>query len=277
MKNTLKIGDRLMNLTEPAIMGILNVTPDSFYKDSRFNPNGEDFLKKAAEMVSEGINIFDIGGFSTRPGGEEISTQEEINRVIPGIKKLRKYFPNIPISIDTFRAEVADSALDAGAEIINDISGGEFDNQMFDLVVHRNPAYIMMHLQGTLTTMHIQTTYSDFYPEVLNFLFKKANYLRSKGVRDIIIDPGFGFSKTISQNYEMLSNLSLFKNEHYPILIGMSRKSMIYKLLDIPPEETLISSSFLHGLGTLKGAKVIRVHDIKPLKEIYNLLKMIKY
>ena len=273
MKNTLKIGDRLMNLTKPAVMGILNVTPDSFYKDSRFNPNGEEFLEKAAEMAAEGVDIFDIGGFSTRPGGEEISTEEEINRVIPAIVKLKEYFPDIPVSIDTFRASVAEAALNAGAEIINDISGGDFDDNMFELVITRNPIYIMMHLQGNLTTMHTQNSYTDLYPEILNKLYKKANYLRNKGVKDIVLDPGFGFSKTIEQNYGLLANLELFKNEHFPLLIGMSRKSMIYKLLNITPEETLISSTFLHALGITKGAGIIRIHDVKPIKEALTLVK----
>jgi dihydropteroate synthase len=273
MKNTLKIGDRLMNLTKPAVMGILNITPDSFYKDSRFNPNGEEFLKKANEMAAEGVDIFDIGGFSTRPGGEDILPEEEINRVIPAIEKLKANFPHIPISIDTFRASVAVAALNAGAEIINDISGGDFDNEMFELVISRNPIYIIMHLQGNLKTMHNQNSYTELYPEILNKLYKKANYLRSNGVKDIVLDPGFGFSKTVEQNYALLSNLDVFENEHFPLLIGMSRKSMIYKLLNTSPEETLVNSTFLHALGIIKGARIIRTHDVKPIKEALTLIK----
>lgn len=275
MKNTLKIGDRLMDLTEPTIMGILNVTPDSFYKDSRYNPNREEFLQKATEMVIDGVDIFDVGGYSTRPGGQEISVQEEIRRITPAIQKLKLAFPHIPVSIDTFRAEVASAALDCGAEIINDISGGDFDKDMENLIISNKPVYILMHLNGSLHSMHTKVSYSDFYPEILNHLFKKANNLRSKGVNDIVIDPGFGFSKDISQNYAMLSNLELFNTEHYPMLIGMSRKSMIYKILNTTPENTLTPSSFLHGLGVLKGAKIIRVHDVRPIKEIIRISKLV--
>jgi dihydropteroate synthase len=275
MKNTLKIGDRLMNLTEPTIMGILNVTPDSFYKDSRYNPNREEFLQKATEMVTDGVDIFDVGGYSTRPGGQEISVQEEIRRITPAIQKLKLAFPHIPVSIDTFRAEVASAALDSGAEIVNDISGGDFDKDMENLIISKKPVYILMHLNGSLHSMHAKVSYSDFYPEILNHLFKKANTLRSKGVSDIVIDPGFGFSKDVNQNYAMLSNLELFNTEHYPILIGMSRKSMIYKILNTTPENTLTASSFLHGLGVLKGAKIIRVHDVRPIKEIIRISKLV--
>lgn len=271
MKNTIKIGTNLLELDKPIIMGILNVTPDSFYKDSRFNPNGEAFLKKAKEMIDEGVSIIDIGGYSTRPNGDFVSEQEEIERIAPAIENIRKNFPKIPISIDTFRAEVAEVALSVGAHIINDISGGDFDSKMLDLVLKKNVPYILMHLQGNFQNMHSETTYNDFYQDILNSLFKKANALRSKGLKDIILDPGFGFSKTIEQNYDLLKNLSILQNDHYPILAGMSRKSMIYKKLSITPTETLPFSMYLHSYAIQEGARIVRVHDVSPT---YQLLKL---
>ena len=276
MKNTLKIGCNLKNLDKPLIMGILNITPDSFYKYSRFNPNQERFLQKAAEMVNDGVGIFDIGGFSTRPGGVFIETEEEIGRVIPAIKLLKSKFPEIPVSIDTFRAEVAKRALNEGAEIVNDISGGDFDPKMFDLIIKENPVYIIMHLMGNYSEIHHPKVYDDFYPDLLNKIFKKANYLRSKGVKDIVIDPGIGFSKSISQNFSLVQNSSVLLNPEYPILIGVSRKSMIYKTLKKDSEHVLTESVFLNGLAAISGVKILRTHDVKELYEILKIIKMLE-
>ncbi len=253
-------------------MGILNVTPDSFYKDSRFNPNQEAFLKKAETMIKEGAGLLDVGGYSTRPGGSEIPETEELERVIPAIEKLADRFPDIPVSVDTFRAAVARQALNAGATVVNDISGGDFDKDMFPLIIEKKPVYILMHQEGhSVSNMHSSGDYHDFLPEVFDRLFKKAAYLRSCGVADLLLDPGFGFSKSIGENYRLLQHLDLLQNDHYPLLAGMSRKSMIWKLLHITPEESLPHSLYVHGLAVLKGAKVIRVHDPRPHTEILQI------
>lgn len=260
-----------MNITQPKIMGILNITPDSFYKDSRINPNDEAILEKATKMASEGVDIFDIGGLSSRPGSKIISVDEEIDRVIPAIHTLRKHFPKIPVSIDTFRAKVAEEAIRNGATFINDISAGKFDDSMHDVIIKHKPVYVMMHQLGTFEQMHQNTDYYDFLPEVLNDLYKIANQLRSKGVSDIIIDPGFGFSKSMENNYLMLKKLEVFQNPAYPILIGISRKSMLYKPLKGQPEEMIIPTVFFEGLLAIKGAKILRVHDVKPIKDLFKL------
>lgn len=261
-----------MNLTQPKIMGILNITPDSFYKDSRINPNDEAILEKATKMVSEGVDIFDVGGLSSRPGSKSIPINEEIDRVVPAIQSLKKHFPEIPVSIDTFRAEVAKEAIKNGASIVNDISAGEFDENMFGVIQKYNPVYIMMHQQGEFDQMHKKTDYQDFLPEVLNSLYKKANRLRSSGVNDIVIDPGFGFSKSIEDNYLMLKKFEIFQNPVFPILIGVSRKSMLYKPLGSQPEDIIIPTVFFEGLLSLKGAKILRVHDVKPIKDLLKLI-----
>lgn len=275
MKNTLNIGGNLKRLNEPLIMGILNFTPDSFYKDSRFNSKSENFLKKAEEMILEGVDILDIGGFSTRPNGQMVSQEEEAERVIPGLRKLKRKFPEIPVSVDTFRAEIAMQALENGADMINDISGGGFDDKMFPLIIERNCPYVLMHLQGKLQSMHTATTYYDLIPEVINPILTRANYLRENGVKDVILDPGFGFSKTLEQNYTLFSKLEIFNAFGFPVLVGVSRKSMIYRALNISPEESEVFSVYLNGLAMLKGGKIIRVHDIsnyKKIKKINSLL-----
>ena len=276
MKDTINIGGKILDLQKPIIMGIMNITPDSFHKDSRFNPFDEDFLKKANEMLENGASIIDIGGYSSRPGAVDISENEEIDRVIPAIEILVKYFPSVTISIDTFRAMVAYSALSSGAKLVNDISAGELDPEMFPLIIKNNYPYILMHMRGNPETMQNLTGYENLHSEILQQLYAKANFLRKNGVKDIIIDPGFGFSKTIEQNYELMKNLSIFKNENYPILVGVSRKSMIYKLLKIDSSETLEATAQLHLQALLAGANILRVHDVKSAKnsvELYEILK----
>lgn len=276
MKDTINIGGKLLNLQKPIIMGIMNITPDSFHKDSRFNPFDEDFLKKANEMLQNGAAIIDIGGYSSRPGATNISENEEIDRVIPAIEILIKNFNNTTISIDTFRAKVAHAAINSGAKLINDISAGELDPTMFPLIIKNNYPYIMMHMKGNPETMQKLSNYENLYSEILEQLYSKANYLRKNGVKDIIIDPGFGFSKTIEQNYSLMKNLSIFRNENYPILVGISRKSMIYKFLNIATSETLEATAQLHLQALLAGANILRVHDVKSAKhsvELYEILK----
>ncbi len=237
MKKTINTAGKIVSLENPLIMGIMNITPDSFHKDSRYSPFEEDFLKKADEMVTNGSDILDIGGYSTRPHAEEVSVKEELERVIPTIKILKKYYPNVIISIDTFRAKVAIEAIKNGANIINDVSGGTLDHLMFDTVIKLNVPYILTHSRGNPKNMNEKAIYEDFVFDILNETFERANYLKRKGVNDIIIDPGFGFAKTLNQNYELLKNIEVFKKFDLPILIGVSRKSMLYKYLDITPEE----------------------------------------
>ncbi|MCP9762738.1 dihydropteroate synthase [Lacihabitans soyangensis] len=276
MKDTINIGGKILDLQKPIIMGIMNITPDSFHKDSRFNPFDEDFLKKANEMLENGASIIDIGGYSSRPGAVDISENEEIDRVIPAIEILVKNFRDVTISIDTFRAKVAYSALSSGAKLVNDISAGELDPEMVPLIIKNNYPYILMHMRGNPETMQNLTGYENIYSEILEQLDTKANFLRKNGVRDIIIDPGFGFSKTIEQNYELMKNLSIFKNENYPILVGISRKSMIYKLLKIDSSETLEATAQLHLQALLAGANILRVHDVKSAKNSVELYKILK-
>jgi dihydropteroate synthase len=278
MKNTINIGSKVIRLDQPVVMGILNVTPDSFYKDSRFNPKEEEFLKKAEAMVEAGAGILDIGGYSTRPGGTPVREQEELDRVIPALEVLHSRFPDIALSIDTFRAGVAREALRNGARLINDISGGDFDPEMFPLVLAENPVYILMHQMGTdLTNMHAPHPYTNIGLEVADHLFKKANFLRSKGVKDVLIDPGFGFSKSLADNYALLENLQFLQNPHFPILVGMSRKSMVYKLLNIGPENSLPYSLHLHAVAVQKGAKILRVHDVDETVKMLQVIKELHY
>ncbi|MBK6978152.1 MAG: dihydropteroate synthase [Cytophagaceae bacterium] len=273
MKNTINIIGKLLNLEDPLIMGIINVTPDSFYKDSRYNPFQEDFLEKAGQMIANGAGILDIGGYSTRPGAEEVNINEEIKRVTKAIDIIHSNFPKIPISIDTFRSEVAREAIDAGASIVNDVSGGALDGKMFDFIISKNLPYILMHSRGNPQNMASMTTYGELYSEILSELFSKANQLRKSGVKDIIIDPGFGFAKNQQQNFQLLQHLEIFQNENYPVLIGISRKSMIYKLLNITAEETLNSTSALHMLALIKKTKILRVHDVKEAFQVKKLFK----
>jgi dihydropteroate synthase len=275
MKNTININGKILSFDEPKIMGIINITPDSFYKDSRFNLGDESFLKKAEKMILEGADILDIGGYSSRPGATEISIPEEIERIEKPIKLIKSEFPHIPISIDTFRSEVAKAALNAGAELINDVSGGDQDDKMFDLVISENIPYILMHMRGNPNTMNSKTEYADIVLEIIQELYRKANFLRTNGVKDVIVDPGFGFAKDLNQNYELLKKLNLFPST-YPILIGISRKSMLYKLFNTNPEEVLAETSALHLYGLLQGASILRVHDVKETARIIKIYQKLK-
>ncbi len=256
-----------MDLSTPKIIGILNITPDSFYKDSRFNPNEDSFLEKAKQMYQEGVDIIDIGGFSTRPGAENVDLETELKRVIPAIKKIKLNLPNIIISIDTFRSEVAEKAINYGANIINDVSAGEFDSQMIPIAIKLNVPYILMHSRSEENNIHKKSSYKNVVREVFSELITKANLLQQSGLKDIILDPGFGFSKDLNENFEMLKYLNSFCNEKFPLLIGISRKSMIYKYLNITPEESLSPTTSLHLKALNNGAKFLRVHDIKEAKQ----------
>ncbi len=260
-----------MDLSHPRVMGILNITSDSFYIGSRVK-GIDNIVARAGEMLQEGADILDIGGYSTRPGARDIPMQEEKKRIIDAIQGILSNFPNAVISVDTFRAEVALSAIEAGASLVNDISAGTLDDRMFDTIIDLNCPYILMHMRGTPETMSDFADYEDIAMEILSDLEKKVQALRSADVTDIIIDPGFGFAKTIDQNYTLLRNLDYLNPLQLPVLVGLSRKSMIYKTLNTTPEEALNGTAVLHTLALLKGVQILRVHDVKEALEVINLV-----
>ena len=271
-KSTIRLGDISLDLTRPIVMGILNITPDSFYPESR-RSNGHDLLYKAKTMLEEGATILDIGGYSSRPGATDISIQEEIDRILPAIQMLKRELDNPIISVDTFRSEVAEEALKFGVEIINDISGYQIDDKMFSVLERYKPVYILMHMRGTPQTMQTLTDYGNEISQiVMQYFHHKLDELERAGITEVILDPGFGFSKTVEQSHQLLSELEIFQNFRKPILAGISRKSMIYKRLGISPEEALNGTSALNTIALSKGVKILRVHDVKPASEIIRLL-----
>ncbi|MCE7991277.1 MAG: dihydropteroate synthase [Roseivirga sp.] len=253
-------------------MGILNVTPDSFYAVSRHQQKTA-LLRKAEEMLSHGATILDIGGYSSRPGAEHISEEEETKRVTEAIDAITSSFPEAYISIDTFRAGVAHKSVESGACIINDISGGNLDERMFAIVAQLGVPYILMHMQGTPQNMIRQTDYDDLITDIYSYFSKKVGQLTGLGVSDIILDPGFGFSKTREQSYEVLRNLGYFKSMKLPLLAGISRKSMIYKELGIGAESALNGTTALNIIALTNGASLLRVHDVQPAMEAIRLFK----
>ena len=272
---TINCNGRLIDLSEPKIMGILNTTPDSFY-DGGSNQSINLILEKVEKHLSEGANILDIGGYSTKPGAETISEQEEIDRTAPIIETIIKNHPELIISIDTFRGNVAHEAVKAGASIINDVSGWELDENMFAAIRDLKVPYILMHMKGTPQTMQKNAEYKDVTLEVNEYFAKKIAQLKAAKINDIILDPGFGFAKTLEQNYELFSKMEALGFGDFPLLVGISRKSMIYKLFDTTPQEALNGTSVLNMVALQKGAKILRVHDVKAAKEtlqIYNALQ----
>lgn len=270
--SSIRVGDKLLDLSIPVVMGILNATPDSFYEGSR-EGTISGAIAKAREMISEGAKIIDVGGYSTRPGADDISIEEEIGRVVPVIEAIRSEFPETVISIDTFRSEVAEQAILAGANIINDVSGFEIDPKIIEVAAKFDAPYVLMHSRGTSRTMQSMTDYDNLFMDLSLYFSKKINQLLAVGVKDIIIDPGFGFAKTIDQNYEILENLEAYQLFGKPILAGLSRKSMIYKKLGITPEESLEGTIALNKIALEKGAKILRVHDVKEAVELVQALK----
>jgi len=252
-------------------MGILNVTPDSFFDGGRHS--GKDAaLKQAEKMLSEGAVILDIGGASSRPGAAEVSEQEELERVIPVIEVIKSHFSEAVISVDTWRASVAKAAVETGASVVNDISGGQFDERMFETVAALGTPYIVMHMQGTPATMQQNPHYDDVVTEVLDFFIRKIEKLRALGVKDIVLDPGFGFGKTVEHNYQLLKNFHVFGNvTGKPVLAGISRKSMICKVLKVNPEHALNGTTALHMVALQQGAKILRVHDVREAVEVIKL------
>jgi len=269
-------GGKLIDLSVPKVMGIINITPDSFYQGSRVTGDKE-IIETAVKMTEEGADILDIGGYSSRPSAEDITAEEEGRRVLNAIKLIRKELPDAIVSIDTFRVEIAKEAVsDYGAHIINDISGGGADEKMFGVVSKLNVPYIMMHMKGNPRTMQENPEYDDVVAEILLWSGSRIVKLQNAGVKDIILDPGFGFGKTIKHNFEMLDRLGDFAIAGLPVLVGISRKSMIWKSLSVTPSEALNGTSVLHAVALLKGADILRVHDVKEAIQAVRLIQMLK-
>jgi dihydropteroate synthase len=273
---TLNCQGRLLDLSRPVVMGILNVTPDSFFDGGRYS--GKDAaLKQAEKMLAEGAAILDVGGASSRPGAAEVSEKEEIERVIPVIEVIKSHFSEAVISVDTWRAGVAKAAVEAGASLVNDISGGQFDEKMFETVAALGTPYILMHIQGTPATMQQKPHYEDVVLEVLDFFIQKTEKLRALGVKDSVLDPGFGFGKTLEHNYQLLKNLHVFGSvTGLSVLAGISRKSMICKVLKVNPEHALNGTTALHMVALQQGAKILRAHDAKEAMEVIKLWEQLQ-
>ena len=276
MAKYINIKGKLYDLSVPKVMAILNFTPDSFYEKSRFRPDNQVLKSQIEEIVLNGAEILDIGGYSTRPGATSVSVEEEIIRTIPIIEFIKSNFPEIIVSIDTFRGEVAQKAVENGADIINDVSGGLFDEKMFTTVAALNVPYILMHNRGNVETMHHKSEYQNVVLDVIKELQIQVLKLKNLGVRDIIIDPGFGFSKNVAQNFEILANLEKFEILDCPILAGLSRKSMICRTLNTTADFALNGTTALNMIALQKGANILRVHDAKEATECVQLFEKTK-
>jgi len=270
-KKTINCGGKLLTIDKPLVMGILNITPDSFY-DGGFYVSEIDQIKQTEKMLEEGADIIDIGAVSTRPGAKEVSKEEELKKIVSVIELLLKNFPKIIISVDTYRADIAKNAIESGAKIINDISGGMFDSKIFETVADLNVPYIMMHIKGTPENMQLNPNYSDIVKEIIFFFSQQIDKLKKIGVNDVIIDPGFGFGKTLENNYELLKKLDNFKIFELPLLVGFSRKSMINKVLNTKPYEALTGTTVLNTIALMNGANILRVHDVKPAVETIKIV-----
>ena len=268
---TINCAGKLIALSIPKIMGILNITPDSFYDGGRYNSD-KKILDHVEKMVIDGATFIDIGAYSSRPGGVDIDENEELKRIIPAIELVNKKFPEIIISIDTFRSKIAEACLNSGAAIINDISASQLDEKMMETIAKYNVPYIIMHMKGNPQNMMDKTNYDDMLQEMIKYFSKKINQAISYKINDIIIDPGFGFAKNIKQNYDLLNHLDLLKILDKPIMVGISRKSMIYKSLDSTPEEALNGTTVLNTVALIKGASILRVHDVKEANECIKLI-----
>ncbi|MGN7205791.1 dihydropteroate synthase [Pedobacter sp. SAFR-022] len=271
-KTTLNIKGRLFDLRTPQVMAILNITPDSFYSASR-TASVEEALQKTGDFLNAGATMIDIGAYSSRPGAADVSEQEELDRIVPVVEALVARYPEAVLSIDTFRAAVAKASVEAGAHIINDISGGTLDERMFETVAKLNVPYILMHMKGTPQTMQYEAAYDDVVLEVVDYFAKKIAQLRALGVKDIILDPGFGFAKTRDHSYELLNHLEDLKIFGLSYLVGFSRKSMISKFLKVDPADALNGTTVLHTIALQKGASILRVHDATPALECIKLVE----
>lgn len=270
---SINVGGRLIDLSEPQVMGIVNVTPDSFYAESRVQSE-EDIRLRVRQIVSDGGQMIDIGAYSSRPGAAEVSASEERERLRIGMRIVREEAPEIAVSVDTFRADVAKAAIEEmGADIVNDISGGELDKDMFATVAKLGVPYILMHMKGSPQTMQQEARYDDVLKEVTLYFAEKVQRLRDLGQKDIIIDPGYGFAKTLDQNYELLGKQEFLKVLELPILVGFSRKSMVYRLLGSTPQDALNGTTALNTIALLKGANILRVHDVKEGVETVKIVR----
>lgn len=270
-KQTINCGGELLDLSEPKIMGILNVTPDSFFDGGKYTTQ-EQIVTQVTKMINDGCDILDLGAYSSRPGAVDVSSEEELRRLYFVLEILRRDFPDLIISVDTFRSEVAKKVVtDFGVNIINDISSGDLDGKMFDTIAQLGVPYVMMHMQGNPMNMQKNPQYKNVISSLINYFSEKIEKLKLLGVGDVILDPGFGFGKTLDHNYEILNHLDDFKIFELPILVGLSRKSMINKVLEISPEEALNGTSVLNTLALIKGANILRVHDVKEAKETQKL------
>ncbi|MFD2603317.1 dihydropteroate synthase [Flavobacterium suzhouense] len=265
---------KLVDLSQPKVMGILNCTPDSFFDGGNYNSDSK-FLNQAEKLLADGVDFIDIGAYSSKPNAEFVSEEEEIARMVPAVELVIKHFPDALISVDTFRGAVAKAAVESGAAIVNDIAAGMLDDKMLETVGQLKVPYIMMHMRGNPQTMVKLTQYEDIVGEMLLYFSERVDVARKHGIDDIIIDPGFGFAKTLEQNYEVLNKMELFNMTELPVLAGMSRKSMIYKLLDIAPQEALNGTTVLNTIALQKGAKILRVHDVKEAVETVKIVNML--
>ena len=272
----INVNGKLMDLSQPQVMGILNVTPDSFYAGSR-GVAERDIIDRLRQMTDEGASIIDIGAYSSRPDADDVSTEEEMARLRHALNLVRQHQPDAVVSVDTFRADVARMCVEEyGVAMVNDISAGEMDDEMFPTIARLGVPYIAMHMKGTPQTMQINPQYEHFLKEIFYFFSEKAQKLRDLGVKDIIIDPGFGFGKTIEHNYQLMNHLEEFKLFGLPLLVGISRKSMIYKLLGTTPEEALNGTTVLNTIALQKGAHILRVHDVKAAVEAVKIVEKMK-
>lgn len=275
MRKYINIRGKAYDLSTPRVMGILNITPDSFFKDSRVITE-DSIRKQAVNMLNSGAHILDVGAYSSRPGSKHTSEKEELQRLEPALKLLRKEFPDIILSVDTFRSAIADFAIrNFDVDIINDISSGESDKKMYDIIEKYQKPYIIMHMQGSPQNMQDNPSYNDIIPDLLEWFSEKKNKLVNRGINDIIIDPGFGFGKTIKHNYTLLAGINRFKMLDLPILAGLSRKSMIWKVLNTTPEESMTGTIVVNTIALMKGVSIIRVHDVKEAIQTVELIKRI--
>lgn len=273
-KKTINCNGKLINLAQPSVMGILNITPDSFYEGSR-KAKQSDIVKTAGKMLEDGAKFLDIGGYSSRPRAKDITEKEELKRVLFAIENILQHYPQAILSIDTFRANVAREAVKAGARIINDISAGNLDEKMFNTVAELQVPYIMMHIKGKPQNMQEHTDYDNLIDEVITYLSEKINRLNKMGVNDVLIDPGFGFAKKKEQSFQLLKHIEALNIFEVPIIVGVSRKSMIQKTLDCSAEDALNGTSILHGYLLNKGVNILRVHDVKEAVEAIKIYEMI--
>lgn len=275
-KRSINLGGELLDFTIPCVMGVINVSPDSFYKGSTFSSETE-MLERVEQMLTEGALIIDVGNLSTRPGAEMISTKDELAGLVPAVKAIRRHFPEVPLSIDTFRSWVALRVIEeVGPVIVNDISGGSIDSKMFETIGRIQVPYILTHIQGTPQNMQEDPWYRDVVHDVSAELSDGVRRLTKYGVADILIDPGFGFGKTLDHNYKLLNRLDSFKVFQLPVVVGLSRKSMVWKVLETTPEEALNGTSIVNAMALLGGADILRVHDVKPAVEAIRIFLQLK-